>query len=292
MRKFGAVIVSLFLLYVLSYVGVRSLDGAITGMRFHRGPHVENLVVPPPQPAPPAIWPLPNAPLTAVPAPTPSRSLRVVIDAGHGAPENPGNTSVFCEPEQEFTLRTQDEIVRRLQSRSFLEVRAGRPSKALLPYPDRKDAAERWPADAFISLHSDARAGDGWAVHPETRCYVGLGAPGFSVLYSDEGDPVLVERRRRLAQRIAVRMEEAGFPAYSGIDYGGLYDADAQAGVFVDRHAPKKRIMMLRRPKIPSVIVETHQAVDPEEAARWNEPRTLDAFAAALAAALVDVAES
>jgi N-acetylmuramoyl-L-alanine amidase len=45
---------------------------------------------------------------------------------------------------------------------------------------------------------------------------------------------------------------------------------------------------MLRRPRVPSVIIETHHALDFEEAERWKEPRTLEAFAAAVAQGLVD----
>jgi N-acetylmuramoyl-L-alanine amidase len=39
---------------------------------------------------------------------------------------------------------------------------------------------------------------------------------------------------------------------------------------------------------MPSVIVETHHALDLEENARWLEPHTWDAFADTLAAALDD----
>ena len=45
---------------------------------------------------------------------------------------------------------------------------------------------------------------------------------------------------------------------------------------------------MLRRPRIPSVIIETHHALDFEEVARWREERTLEAFAAAVAQGVVD----
>jgi N-acetylmuramoyl-L-alanine amidase len=36
------------------------------------------------------------------------------------------------------------------------------------------------------------------------------------------------------------------------------------------------------------VIIETHHALDFEEAERWKDPRTLEAFAAAVAQGLVD----
>ena len=85
-------------------------------------------------------------------------------------------------------------------------------------------------------------------------------------------------------------MAEAGFLAYGGGEYAGLYaPAEGTPGLFVDRHAPDQRIFILRRAAMPSILVETHNALDPREADRWTDPETLDAFAAAVAAALGDV---
>lgn len=246
------------------------------------------LVVEPPPPVP--VWPAPGAPLRLLEAPPPKeRALRLVIDAGHGAPGNLGNTSVRCEAEADFTRRTQDAVVARLAGSAGLEVKAGRPTEALRSYDARIATFNAWPADAVISLHSDTRAGDGWSRSPTTGCWEGHGATGFAVLYSDSGKSSLVEARLRLARAVALRMVEAGLPAYGGGDYPGLYDPDPQVpGVFVDRHAPGKTIRMLRATQVPLVIVETHQAVDPDEAARWDEPATLHAFASAIRAATLD----
>ena len=80
-------------------------------------------------------------------------------------------------------------------------------------------------------------------------------------------------------------MALAGLGAYDGRDYPGLYlDDPEQPGAFIDR----RFLYVLRKPAVPSVIVETHHFLDLEEVARWNEPRTLEAFAAAVAGALVD----
>lgn len=240
--------------------------------------------------APPA-WPAPEARLTPLAAPEmpPGEPFRLVIDAGHGEPGNLGNRSALCEREATFTLRTQEAVIQRLRQRPGLALSAGRPRGVLIPYTERITTFDAW-ADAVVSVHSDARAVEGIGADPATGCLSGHGANGFSVLWSDEGDAALVARRHHLATAVATRMAQAGFPAYDGGDYPGLYEADPQVpGVFVDRHTPARRIRMLRRTHVPLVIVETHQALDPDEAARWNEPETLDAFASALFSAAVDV---
>lgn len=114
-------------------------------------------------------------------------------------------------------------------------------------------------------------------------------APGYSVLYADDAPEPLRSRRLALARALARRMGEAGFLPYGGEDYLGLYDGDAlQPGTFVSRHMPGQRIFVLRKPRMPSVIIETHHALDVEEVARWGEERTREAFAAAVARGLVD----
>ena len=246
---------------------------------------------PPPAEPPAPAWPQPGAPLRAPEAPPwPGPPLTLMIDAGHGAPGNLGNTGARCQQEADFTRATQDAVLARLAGDPALQLSSGRPTAELRSYDALiADIKARRP-DAVISLHSDTRAGDGWTVGP-SGCYEGRGAVGFSVLYSDEGPEAVVEGRLRLARAVARRMSEAGFPAYGGEDYVGLYAPSGDTpGVFVDRHAPRQRIRMLRAVSPPLVIVETHQAVDPEESARWDEPATLDAFAAALRAAVIDAA--
>jgi N-acetylmuramoyl-L-alanine amidase len=110
------------------------------------------------------------------------------------------------------------------------------------------------------------------------------------VLWSDEGPRRLVQARGVLARGIAEQMVKAGFAPYDGFDYEGLYVPDrAQAGVFIDRHVPGARIFLLRRPRVPSVIVETHHGLDLSEVQQWKQVATRERFADALAAALAKV---
>jgi N-acetylmuramoyl-L-alanine amidase len=214
---------------------------------------------------------------------------RIVLDPGHGAPGNLGNTNTDCRREGDEMWRVAAQLLANLDRPGAFDVRSSRPGGRIVDYGTRIAAADAWPAEALISLHSDARAGSHWHLDPETGCPRTQGAHGFTILWSDEGEPALVAARKRLAEVVAARMIEAGFPAYDGTDYVGLYAGDdAHPGVFVDRHQPDQRIRMLRRPLVPSIIVETHQALDPDEVARWDAPDTVDRFGLALRAALVD----
>lgn len=214
---------------------------------------------------------------------------RVVLDPGHGAANNRGNTSSFCVDEQDAMMALADALRVRLAATGHLEVRLAREPGELVGYAQRLDDAEAWRADAFISLHSDVRGRiDRWSPEPGRSCPIALDAPGFAVLYSDEGERALTTSRLALGRALARHMTRAGFLPYGGAGYAGLYGADEEPGVFVDRHAPEQRIFVLRRAAMPSILVETHNALDPREASRWAEGDVLDAFAAAVAAALAE----
>ena len=229
-------------------------------------------------------WPSPAAQLTipAAVAPADFGRRRIFVDAGHGAKDNTGNLSSLCQNEQDFTLDLASDLARRLEASSHFEVRVSRSGSDLVAYADRVQAADDWPAEVFLSLHSDVRGPAGTGDCPSNRS-----APGFSLLWSDEGP--LAGQRLQLARSISTRMLQVGLVAYDGDEYRDQYEADAQqAGVFADRHAPGSRIFVLHKPSMPSVIVETHNARDDREAERWNETATREAFAAAVTAALID----
>jgi N-acetylmuramoyl-L-alanine amidase len=215
---------------------------------------------------------------------------RVYVDAGHGAFGNSGNTSCFCVAEEDFTLFAAGELAERLEATGHFLVRKSRDGTENVSYHDRVDEAAQWGADAFISLHSDVRSrADRWSPRPGTSCPVSHSAPGFTVIYSDDGAAPLVLARRQLARATAQRLTATGLLPYGGAGYAPLYDSEpSEAGVFVDRHPPDQRIFVLYRPAMPAILIETHHALDPREATRWEDDATLDAFAAATGAALVE----
>jgi N-acetylmuramoyl-L-alanine amidase len=241
------------------------------------------------------VWPGPDAPLEVLATRFPEGFgvRKIYLDAGHGAPDNTGNRSAYCKDEQDFTLWAAEQLEESLVETGHFEVRVSRRGDQVRGYRERVEEAEAWGAEAFISLHSDVRGKtEDWEPEPGVVCRRSRDAAGFSVLWSDHGESALGTRRMEMARSLATYLGQAGFSAYDG-DYEGLYDADrdgaaARAGVFVDRHVPDERIFVLWRPSIPSVIIETHNAVDPDEAARWEEERTMRAFSAALIRGLVE----
>ncbi|MEO7327027.1 MAG: N-acetylmuramoyl-L-alanine amidase, partial [Minicystis sp.] len=222
----------------------------------------------------PEIWPGPRAILSVISPRFPADFgvHRVVVDPGHGAAHNRGNTSCFCVVEERFTLGAAFALRDRLEATGHFEVKLSREDEATIEYQERLDEAARFGAEAFVSLHSDIRGkAERWSPDGGASCPISLIAPGFTVLYSDEGDTPLVDRSLALARATARRMLDTGLLAYGGASYQGLYEAvSASPGVFVDRHPREQRIFILREAAMPSVLIETHHALDPREAERWE----------------------
>jgi N-acetylmuramoyl-L-alanine amidase len=210
---------------------------------------------------------------------------RIYLDAGHGTTANEGATTALCDKEQDVVLAIANALKIALESTGRFDVRLSRTTSVGPSYEDRVRTAERFHADALISLHLDARGEADTLSRPKGQiAFRNDAESGFGILRSDRGSSSIVARRRDLARALARRMMEVGFPAYDGEDYGGLYTNDPVPGVFIDRRS----LFMLRRPRIPSVIIETHHGLYLNETERWREPATLTAFGEAVSAALVD----
>ena len=250
-----------------------------------------------------SAWPSAEAPLQVLPLPPRAdagtgRKLRIYVDAGHGAKDNHGASSCTCENEEDFTLRTAKALAEALLATGRFEVRLSRKDDEKPSYLTRTAEAEQWKADLMLGVHFDVR-GVAYPYEPEPgrACWRapllgedGQDSAGFAVLWSDEDAATHPERTKsaRFGRALAARLAAAGLKPYGGYDYQGLYDPDEVPGGFIDRHVPGRRIWMLRKPKVPSLIIETHHALDLEERQRWQEQKTHQAFAAAVAAGLLD----
>ena len=243
-------------------------------------------VVSVPDPAPrvevPApSWPASSEALTLLPLPV-ARGARVptvYLSAGHAnGPGKDGNTGVYGQIEAEVNLATMNQLAAALEATRHFRVVRSRQGDERPSYAQRVAHAAREGADVFIELHTDSR-GD---TYPHRRrddgtwLYRADDDVGFSVLYSDRGE--LASGRRDLARHLSDALADAGFPPYPGCHYEGLYDHGPVPGSFVDRRG----LFMLRRPTMPSVIIETHNAKDVGASDRWEEERTHTAFARAL----------
>lgn len=230
-------------------------------------------------------WPASELELLIPPAPRVDRAIRIYLDPGHGTGSNHGNRGVRCQSEEDAMLELADDLQIRLADYGPFEVRSARPEAERTSYGRRVARANAWNADVFLSLHSDAR-GEAWYWNPLPGwdCIRNDRDPGFAILVSDEARGSLTRERADLADAVAKRMAQAGFGPFTG-GYGTLYDAGEVPGTWLDRRG----LLMLRRPKMRSVIVETHNAYDLNEVRRWDEERTRDAFARAIAHAVLDV---
>ena len=109
-------------------------------------------------PAPAAVDAAP--PLVAQPAAPPLDSFdvrpvrRVVIDPGHGG-KDPGALGFASVREKDVVLRISRELARELR-RAGLEVHLTREGDSFQELQARTDAANRWGADLFISIHANA----------------------------------------------------------------------------------------------------------------------------------------
>ena len=233
-------------------------------------------------------WPADDARLTAPALPSqPGRKVRVFVDAGHGAPGNEGNHGCACQLEQDHTLKVAQHLAFVLAATGRFEVALSRLPGEAPPYRPRIAAAEAFKADVIISLHSDARGEATPSFQDAGVCWLNPNAPGFSVLWNEEGPAF--PRREKLGRAVGVRLREAGFLAYSGVDYASLYRQDeGEPSGWIDQRPMKKRVFFLRGSTIPTVIIETHHALDEREVARWDELATVDAFAFAVGTAVLD----
>jgi N-acetylmuramoyl-L-alanine amidase len=241
----------------------------------------------------PRIWPEENAPLNhpVIEVPEDLEPTRVMVIAGHGATSSKGltkgNIGCFCQQEADFNLSASQDLSRLLNATGLFEVVKGRTAQTHPTLTGRLRHLERSSAELMMELHSDARGGYSAKERSNDNgdsCWQWDHDPGFSILVADRnGSKALLAERLRLARALAGGLSDAGFPAYDGSNYTELYEPDEVPGVFLDRRG----LFLLRKPVVPSVIIETHNAFDQNEAARWEESRVRDAFGRAVLAALI-----
>lgn len=213
----------------------------------------------------------PNAPHGA-----PGHHLVVALDAGHGG-EDPGALGFYGSKEKNITLA----IARRVQA---LLAKSGnvrgvltRSGDVFIPLADRVERAHQAQADLFISIHADAYINSkvrGSSVYMLSKR--GASSTAASWLANKENsadlisavnvtgskDPFLVRTLFDLSQTAAVKDSQtlANSMLY---ELGGI-------NTLHRRKVEQAGFVVLKSPKIPSVLVETAFISNPTEETRLN----------------------
>ena len=83
------------------------------------------------------------------------RKLRVVVDPGHGG-KDPGARGIHGALEKDINLKAALELVRLLKKAGVFDVRLTRHDDTFVSLSKRSEIANKWKADLFVSLHSNA----------------------------------------------------------------------------------------------------------------------------------------
>lgn len=104
---------------------------------------------------PATLPPSPTTPTTSVlPAPTRTRPIMVMVDAGHGG-QDPGARGHGSD-EKEICLAIARRIVQEIEKRPGFRARLTRDDDRFIPLRRRFEVAEKAEADAFVSIHCNA----------------------------------------------------------------------------------------------------------------------------------------
>lgn len=195
----------------------------------------------------------------------------VVLDAGHGGHDN-GAGSRFGY-EKAFAL----DVVRRLRKRleaAGLRVVQTRNSDTFIDLEARPRVANKTPNSIFVSIHFNSADWKPSANGVETYCISPLGAPPSGQ------DTVMA--RDRLPER-GHALEPVNFTLANTVQHALI----GRLGV-EDRGVKRARFVVLKEAATPGILIEGGFLTNPAEAARIADPKWREAYAAAIAAGIVE----
>ena len=178
------------------------------------------------------------------------RNARIMLDPGHGG-HDPGGRSLG-RPEKHLVLEFQDFLWRELALRGHTVIPT-RVEDVFVPLGERAALANRLGVDLFVSLHANASGSPSvrgpWTIHARGS------VPG-----------------RALAELIQDRME-------------GVSGRTPASEVFPDESPAVggRRLAVLRRTRMPAVLIELGFMTSPEEIRRLEDPAYMRAMAVAIA---------
>lgn len=200
---------------------------------------------------------------------------RVVIDPGHGG-RDPGTIGPTTGvQEKDVTLDIALELARLLRSRPGFEVRLTRSSDEAVSLAERAETANRWDADAFISIHVNAYA------NPEFRgveSYV-LGFPSddraatTAALENETAGARIADLERVVTRlREAIKSEES--VRLAGALHRSLFQGlePLHAEGLADYGVRRAPFVVLQEVRAPALLTEVSYVTDAAEERRLQDP--------------------
>ncbi len=195
----------------------------------------------------------------------------VVLDAGHGGHDN-GARSPYGS-EKEFTLDTVRRLRKKLEA-AGLRVVVTRNSDTFIELENRPRVANRIPGAIFVSIHYNSADWKPAANGLETYAISPLGAP-------PSGQDVVMARDRETEAGHA--LEPVNFTLANTVHHalmGRLPNAD--------RGVKRARFVVLKDAAVPAILIEGGFLTNPTEARRVADPKWREAYAAAIAAGILE----
>jgi N-acetylmuramoyl-L-alanine amidase len=198
------------------------------------------------------------------------RPLTVIVDPGHGG-EDHGGRGFGGVVEKEVNLELAEKLVQILEERETVHPVLTRRDDRVLSLDDRAGLANHSGGELFISLHTGNAFRPvplGFFLYYWSPVRTVSAAPSASAPASswEEGQKPYWEQSRRFAEAIQEELiRTLPWPS------GGILAAD---------------LYLLKRVRMPAVLVELGSLVHPGEAAELQEPAFQERIARALAAAV------
>lgn len=244
-----------------------------------------------------SVAPVPQPPpLPADPKPLPRRSgkWRILVDPGHGG-NDPGATRKGLQ-EKEIVLDVARRVSRILNETDGFEARLSRNDDRRVPLRQRFVAAEKFDADAFVSIHVNAsktRAAYGVEVFFLSMGGASDEASKELANLENEADPEYVVQEDSLLQGIpfSFDLRQSDTLLRSSRLAESVLESFEVTGLAASRGVKQAGFAVLKSFQVPSILVETGFISNPDEAQRLKDPKHRDRLAACIAEGTVDYFE-
>lgn len=243
------------------------------------------------EPDPEATPPSPAPAVKDAPAPRRSGPWRIFIDPGHGGHDSGARSKTVVE--KEVVLDVSKRVAEALEKRGGFDARLSRTGDTFVSLRGRRDLAEAYDADAFISIHVNAAKAKN-AIGVEVFFLSLSGATDTAAKelarLENEADPdYVVEedaqlqgipfgfdlrqsdtllRSSRFAETVLTKLENSRLAASRGVKQAGF--------------------AVLKSFQVPSILVEIGFLSNPTEAKRLKDPKHRQKIADCIADGVIE----